>query len=66
VRSDKALEKKGPADVVFSVIEALKLENSEMILVGYDWGGATALRMAAAWPKIFKKVIAFHPAIASS
>ena len=48
------------------MIEALKLETSDMILVGYDWGGATALRMAAAWPKIFTKVIAFHPAIASS
>ncbi len=46
-RSEFALERGGPADVVAGVLRALKRWRSVDVLVGSDWGGGVALAMAS-------------------
>lgn len=53
------MDQGGPAEVVKIVMEKLGLKSP--VVVGYDWGGAIALKMGIAYPKMFSKIIAFHP-----
>jgi predicted esterase len=58
-RSDRILEKEGPADIVKIVMKQLDIQKP--ILGGYDWGAAIALKMAVEKSSNFDKIIAFHP-----
>lgn len=35
----------------------------DLIIGGFDWGASIALRMAAKFPRLFSKVIAFLPSM---
>ena len=47
------------ADVVKLVLSHYDLERPAFL--GYDSGASTGLKMALKWPKLFSKVVAFHP-----
>ena len=66
-RSENILDKDGPSDQLRAVIKTLGYENRrDLILAGYDWGASICLRMAANLPRLFSKVIAFHPSMGNS
>jgi len=58
-RSENIMDHGGPAEVVKMVIEKLGLKSP--VVVGYDWGGAIALKMGINDSRIFSKIVAFHP-----
>ena len=61
-RSEFNLIENGPADVVLSVISALKAPKA--IIVGYDWGAGIAISMAhdKKCQKKVNRIVVFHPA----
>lgn len=50
----------GPAAIIKAFIQSQKLTGN-LVAWGYDWGGAIALKMGIAYPKMFKKIIAVMP-----
>ena len=42
------------------------LDLKKVVLGGYDWGGAIALRMAATYPAKITKVIVLLPSLSST
>lgn len=56
-RSEKVLNEDGPAELIRLFIKEHNLTN--LVAIGYDWGGTIALKMAIKFPKLFKKIIVF-------
>ena len=63
-RSDKAMEKGGPVDVLKEII---KLHTSEPpSLLGYDWGAGIALSFGVLYPARVKNIISFLPSFSET
>ena len=63
-RSDKAMEKGGPIDVLKEII---KLHTKEPpTLIGYDWGAGIALSFSVLYPARVKNVISFLPSFSET
>jgi len=58
-RSDKVMDKDGPADVVKFIIRQLGLKKP--ILYGYDWGAGIAMKLAIQSPGSYSKIVALTP-----
>ena len=58
-RSDKILEKGGPADCAIALMA--KLGYKKATFAGYDWGGGIAIAIAKKWPKKVENFIALLP-----
>ena len=58
-RSEKVLIEGGPAELIRLFINRHNLTN--LVAVGYDWGGTIAIKMAIKFPKLFKKIIVLCP-----
>ena len=63
-RSDKAMERGGPIDVLKEVI---KLHTKEPpTLIGFDWGGGIALSFGVLYPARVKKIVSFLPSFSET
>ena len=63
-RSDKAMEKGGPVDVLKEII---KLHTSEPpTLIGYDWGAGIALSFGVLYPVRVKNIVSFLPSFSET
>jgi pimeloyl-ACP methyl ester carboxylesterase len=58
-RSNMVLDKGGPADLIKLIISQLDLGRPDVL--GYDWGGAIALKMSIQNSKTFRRVMVLCP-----
>ena len=64
-RSDKAMEKGGPVDVLKEIIKHHNLTELPT-LIGYDWGAGIALTFAVLYPARVRRVISFLPSFSET
>ena len=63
-RSDKAMEKGGPIDVLKEIIK--RQTTQPPTLIGYDWGGGIALSFSVLYPARIKNAICFLPSFSET
>ena len=63
-RSDKAMEKGGPIDVLKEIIK--RHTTQPPTLIGFDWGGGIALSFSVLYPARIKNAISFLPSFSET
>ena len=63
-RSDKAMEKGGPIDVLKEIIK--QHTTQPPTLIGFDWGGGIALSFSVLYPARIKNAISFLPSFSET